>query len=90
MFVLPRVVVQINSDSEHHLWLEEVFLGDATVQYVESTDEITSLDLKKIHETWLSCWSTASKQAFERLPMGGEAFFANKYEMAAARYNNMV
>jgi len=43
-------VVQIKIDCEHYLPLEEVFLGDATVQHLGSTDEITSSDLKKFRD----------------------------------------
>ena len=43
-------------------------MGDATVQYLESADEITSSDLKEFRETCLCWWCTAAKHSLKRLP----------------------
>ena len=60
-------VVQVDISNEYYLPLDEVFVGDATLQYLESVDEITTADLKKFRETCLSWWCTAAKEALKRL-----------------------
>ena len=40
-------VVEVSIENEYYPPTEEVFLGDSTLEYVETTDEITSSDLKK-------------------------------------------
>ena len=61
--------LEVDINNEHFLPLDEVFLGDATLQYLESTDEISASDLRKFRETCLCWWSTAAKEALKRLPM---------------------
>ena len=56
-------------DIDNELPLHEVFLGDATLQYLESTDEISALDLRKFRETCLCWWSTVAKRVVKKLPM---------------------
>ena len=62
-------VVEVDIISEHFLPLDEVFVGDATLQYLEMTDEINTSDLRKFRETCLCWWSTAAKEALKRLPL---------------------
>ena len=61
--------LEVDINNEHFLPLDEVFLGDATLQYLESTDEISASDLRKFREACLCWWSTAAKEALKRLPM---------------------
>ena len=61
--------LEVDIDSERFLPLDEVYLGDATLQYLESTDETSASDLRKFRDTCLRWWSTAAKEALKRLPM---------------------
>lgn len=74
-FMKPDYVLSFSSALEvdivndYFLPLDEVFLGDATLQYIESTDEITTSELRKFQETCLCWWTTAAKEALRRLPI---------------------
>ena len=46
-----------------------MFLGDAILQYIQSTDEIGISELRKFQETCLCWWSTGAKEALKRLPI---------------------
>ena len=61
--------VEVDISSEHFLPLDEVFIGDATLQHLESTDEISTSDMRKFRETCLFWWSIAAKEALKRLPL---------------------
>ena len=69
-YVLPfSSALEVDINNEHFLPLDEDFLWDATLQHLESTDEMSASDLRKFREPCLCLWSTAAKEALKRLPM---------------------
>ena len=47
--------LEVDIVNNHFLWLDEVFVGDATFQCIQNTDEICIPELRKFQETCL-CW----------------------------------
>ena len=74
-FMKPDYILSFSSTLEvdivnnYFLWLDEVFVGDATLQCIQNTDEICISELRKFQETCLCWWSTATKEALKRLPI---------------------
>ena len=63
-------VAQVDIKEEYHLPLEDVFVGHATQQYLESVmDDVSSTEIRVFRKTCLTWWSTAAKGAIKRLPL---------------------
>ena len=61
-------VVEVSMENEYYLPVAEVFLGDATLEYLQNTDEKNSFDLKLFRETCQLWWCRVAKEALTRLP----------------------